>query len=109
FTSTVLVVDGAVEENNTVLPMDDGTTAAVRFMFSPDGKHVIHFGALPDRRMGLFIDGKFISDGIGIRLANLTFTPDGRPFAWFQTVLDETHRPASIVISVDGRAAQQVD
>ena len=59
------VIDGVVEEDSSLLPMfGPMANEGVAFVFSPDGKHVVHHGMrITDRRQGFFIDGKFFQTG----------------------------------------------
>jgi hypothetical protein len=104
-----LVVDGVAEEGTSVIPMlGNRTNQGVNFVFSPDGKHVVHYGqVIADRRVGLFVDGKFVPTNI--RPSNPTFTPDSRHFLWFQQLTAADSRPAGFVIYVDGRPAYQLN
>jgi hypothetical protein len=105
-----LVVDGVVQEDSSILPMYAGQQEGIDFLFTADGKHVVHYGTtISSRKMGFFVDGKFVVDPFGIRPGSPTFTPDGRHLLWFQMLLGELGRPAGFVIYVDGRPAQQVD
>jgi hypothetical protein len=105
--SAALVVDGVVEEGSVVEPMSNGSHDGVRFLFSPDSKHIVHYGWITaDRRMGFFIDGRFVP---GRLHGNPTFTPDGRHHFWFELVLNAAGRRAGFAVYVDGRPAYQVD
>jgi hypothetical protein len=105
-----MVVDGVVEEGSVIQAMANSTRDGVGFLFTPDSKHIIHYGwATAERKLGFFIDGRFVQDRVGVRPGSPTFTPDGRHLLWFETVLDGAGRPGGFVVLVDGKVAYRVD
>jgi hypothetical protein len=103
------VVDGVLEDDSSVMAML-GPGDPTFILFSPDGKHVVHYGfKISTRKNGFFIDGRFLPDALGGRVSNPVFTPDSRHLFWFETALSSTGAPAAVVLCVDGRIAQQVD
>jgi WD40 repeat protein len=112
--SNMLVVDGVPEQGIVVSPMARAgrpDNDPIKFLFSPDGKHVVHYGysSTDTRKRGLFIDGKHIPESSSVVLSNATFTPDGRHFLAFGQVGDASGRPIAILIYVDNRSATKVD
>jgi hypothetical protein len=102
-----LVVDGVVEEGNFVESMANNTRYGVGFLFTPDVRHIVHYGfSAADRKMGFFIDGRFVP---GRLHGNPTFTPDGRHHLWFEMVVNDAGRQGGYAIFVDGRPAYHVD
>jgi hypothetical protein len=109
-TAVTLAVDDVVEKGSSVIPMGDGTHDGVSFLFSPDGKHIVHYGSrTSDQQMGFFIDGKFVAGRRAMRPGNPTFTLDARHILWFETVLNAEGRPRGFAVYVDGRPAYEVE
>lgn len=105
-----LVVDGRKWEASSIIPMLGSKRDGVRFLFSQDGKHVVHYGELSaDRRRGFFIDGKYIGDPVGSVPYNPTFTPDGRHLLWAAQVHSPDFKIQEFVVFVDGRSSARFD
>ncbi len=106
-TAFTLVVDG-VDQGAFVLQGFSRTFHGARFVFSPDGKHVVSYGqpkAAPGiPNAGLFIDGTLFRVG-GIYAYNPTFTPDGRHLLFLGT--DATAQRETVYL--DGKAVAQVE
>ncbi len=106
-----LVVDG-VEDAGSTCCMFNQAPLSPKFVFSPEGKHVVHFGASQTnaRRFGFFFNGKFIpSQSTSTGIYNPTFTPDGRHFFWLQMVMGPDLQPRGYAIYANGRPAFQLD
>jgi len=73
-----LYLDGVEQPGVTVIPPNNPASDAPWVAFSPDGKHVAHFGALGNARdkRGLIVDGKMLGGMNGLYRA-ATFSPDG--------------------------------
>ena len=80
--SLQLVVDGVPQPASNL-----GQNIAKGFVFSPDSKHIGHFGVAPNAsdsmNVGLFLDGKYIPVGPAHGpYSNLSFTADSKHVVW---------------------------
>jgi WD40 repeat protein len=80
--SLQLVLDGVPQPASNL-----GQNIAKGFVFSPDSKHLGHFGVAPNAsdsmNVGLFLDGKYIPVGPAHGpYSNLSFTADSKHVIW---------------------------
>jgi len=91
-----IVLDGVPQPASSL-----GENVQRKFVFSPDGKHLAHFG-VPNppsgtTDVGIFLDGKFIL--LGPRpFLNLSFTADSKHVAWTHTLQNQDFR-----VFIDGK------
>ncbi len=106
-TAITLVVDG-VDQTALLLQGFARDWHGAKFVFSPDGKHLVAFGqpkATPGQpNSGLFIDGKFLKLGASY-VSNPTFTPDGRHLVFLAADGNAVRQ----TLYLDGKAVAQVD
>ena len=106
-TAITLVVDG-VDQAAFLLQGFARDWHGAKFVFSPDGKHLVSFGqpkATPGQpNSGLFIDGKFLKLGASY-VSNATFTSDSRHLLF----LAADGNAARQTLYLDGKAVAQVD
>jgi len=104
---TRLAVDGVPQPASSFGPTNLAIYA--KYSLSPDGKHIAHFAFPPqptgDDERGLFLDGRYMAINHGMNTKFLTFSPDSKHLAWFQTV------PASMQfrILIDGKPVAQTE
>jgi hypothetical protein len=77
-----LVLDGVVQENSAMHGNND-----VKFIFSPDSKHVAHFStkiSTSPWTPGIFLDRKWfpVEAGITSGITRMAFTPDSKHLVW---------------------------
>ncbi len=96
--SLQLVLDGVPQPASNL-----GQNIAKMFVFSPDSKHLGHFGVAPNAsdsmNVGLFLDGKYIPVGPAHGpYSNLSFTADSKHVAWTHQTENQDFR-----LFVDGK------
>jgi hypothetical protein len=80
------------------------------FLFSPDSKHIVHFGHFGAPQIGTFgvvIDGKHLLVPGGGPMCAM-FTPDSRHLMWLDRTPDRPQL-ARLTVFVDGRPAAEID
>lgn len=94
-----LYLDGAEQKDVAVIAPNNMPEGAP-FSFSPDGKHVAHFGFINPRndRRGLVVNGKLV-DVFTALYQVPSFTPDGNHMFYYRTV------PGAFELCVDGKPA----
>jgi len=101
-----LVIDG-VPQPQSAMPLDgyridlEQPVTAPRYIFSPDSKHVAHFGfanTATGVAHGIFFDGKFIPASPEGPNTKLSFSPDSKHLFWIHTYGDQPHR-----VFIDGK------
>jgi hypothetical protein len=101
-----LVIDG-VPQPQSAMPLDgyridlEQPVTASRYIFSPDSKHVAHFGfanTAAGRANGIFLDGKFIPASLEGPNTKLVFSPDSKHLFWIHMYGDQPHR-----VFIDGK------
>ena len=97
-----LVIDG-VPQPQSVLGGDyidlENPAGALKYIFSPDSKHVAHFANSPSApARGIFLDGKFVPASLEGTNTKLAFSPDGAHLFWIHMYGDQPHR-----LFVDGK------
>jgi hypothetical protein len=101
-----LVIDG-VPQSQSAMPLDgyridlEQPVTAPRYIFSPDSKHVAHFGfanTAAGRANGIFLDGKFIPASLEGPNTKLVFSPDSKHLFWIHMYGDQPHR-----VFIDGK------
>ena len=101
-----LVID-AVPQPQSAMPLDgyridlEQPVTAPRYIFSPDSKHVAHFGfanTAAGRANGIFLDGKFIPASLEGPNTKLVFSPDSKHLFWIHMYGDQPHR-----VFIDGK------
>jgi hypothetical protein len=73
------------------------TATALKYVFSPDGKHVAHFATSATAR-GVFLDGKFIPTTLEGVNTKLSFSPDSKHLFWIHMYGDHPNR-----VFIDGK------
>ncbi len=96
--SLQVVLDGVPQPASSL-----GQNIAKAFVFSPDGKHLGHFGIAPNAsdsmNVGLFLDGKYIPVGPAHGpYSNLSFTADSKHIIWTHQIEGQDFR-----LFVDGK------
>lgn len=96
--SLQLVLDGVPQPASNL-----GQNIAKAFVFSPDSKHLGHFGVAPNAsdsmNTGLFLDGKYIPVGPAHGpYSNLSFTADSKHVVWTHQTENQDFR-----LFVDGK------
>lgn len=88
------------------VPRSRDTEPKRRFLFSPDSKHIAHFG-MPagSNDFGIFLDGKFLAVGGNRQPHNPTFTPDSKHLFW----LDTTPGEPKFTLYLDGVAVLKIN
>jgi hypothetical protein len=100
-----LALDGAVQTASNFGGL--GNASDAHYVFSPDSKHIAHFGLAPTPSGdsgGLFLDGKYIALGQSIVDGHLTFTTDSKHLYWFQQMPGAN----DFRVLIDGRAVAQL-
>jgi hypothetical protein len=100
-----LVIDGVTQPQsvlNTVDTMDLANSQALKYIFSPDSKHVAHFAAPPTptggAQRGIFLDGKFVPASSEGTNSQLTFSPDSKHLFWIHAYGNNPYR-----LFIDGK------
>jgi hypothetical protein len=84
-----LVIDGVAQPQSVLTKvdtMDLQNVHSLKYVFSPDSKHIAHFAAPPtptggyDR--GIFLDGKYIPASSEGTNTKLSFSPDSKHLFW---------------------------
>jgi Tol biopolymer transport system component len=102
-----LFVDG-VEDARTSCCQFNAEPLAPAFVFSPDGRHVVHFSAPSENPRGFVFNGRLVRPPSGgSSIYNPSFSPDGRHFYWLQLVPTGDARGSLATIFVNGRQAFQ--
>ncbi len=100
-----LVLDGIVQSESVLTKvdtMDLQNALALKYVFSPDGKHIAHFAGPPtptggyDR--GIFLDGKYIPASAQGTNHNLSFSPDSNHLFWIHEYGNQPFR-----VFIDGK------
>ncbi|HEV8197379.1 MAG TPA: hypothetical protein VGP87_12105 [Gemmatimonadales bacterium] len=84
-------------------PVDQFAMPPGRFLFSPDGKHLVAFGRA-STGAGIFVDGKFLLSGNGTPYSP-TFTPDSRHLFWMERIPNDGHW----AVFLDGKPVVTLD
>ncbi len=100
-----LVIDGVPQSQSvltTVDTMDLQNAQALKYVFSPDSKHVAHFAGPPtatgDNRRGIFLDGRYIPASVDGVNHQLSFSPDSMHLFWIHRYGDQPYR-----VFIDGK------
>lgn len=100
-----LVIDGALQPQSALTKvdtMDLQNAQALKYVFSPDSKHVAHFANSPtptgDNRRGIFLDGQYISASSEGTNHALSFSPDSSHLFWIHSYGNQPDR-----IFIDGK------
>jgi hypothetical protein len=100
-----LVLDGVVQSESVwtkVDTMDLQNALALKYVFSPDGKHIAHFAGPPtatggyDR--GIFLDGKYIPASAQGTNYHLSFSADSKHLFWIHQYGNQPNR-----VFIDGK------
>jgi len=100
-----LVIDGAAQPQSVLTKvdtMDLQNAMALKYVFSPDSKHIAHFGGPPtptggyDR--GIFLDGKYIPGSSQGTNHALSFSPDSKHVFWIHSYGNQPDR-----VFIDGK------
>ncbi len=82
--------------------MDLQNAQALKYVFSPDSKHVAHFAGPPtatgDNRRGVFLDGRYIPASVDGVNHQLSFSPDSKHLFWIHRYGDQAYR-----VFIDGK------
>jgi hypothetical protein len=86
-TDSHLVLDGVRQAQSSVSGdrIDPVNVSALKYVFSPDSKHVAHFANSPAGiavTRGVFVDGKFIPISSEGSNTHLLFSPDSKHIFW---------------------------
>jgi hypothetical protein len=89
-------------------PWANVTPQPGRFLWSPDSRHLVAFGApAGGGSRGVIVDGKYFATGgpAAWQPYSPLFTPDGRHLTWFDRVPEDPHW----VVFIDGKPTVKVD
>ena len=84
-TSSHLVLDGVRQTQSSLSGdrIDATSVSALKYIFSPDSKHVAHFAYSPaGNTRGVFVDGKFVPISPEGSNTHLLFSPDSKHIFW---------------------------
>jgi hypothetical protein len=101
-----LAIDG-VPQPQSLLPKESrinpwNSPADVKYVFSPDSKHVAHFALAPSpnagAQFGIFLDGKYIPANAEGGNGHMFFSPDSKHLFWVRQYGDHPFR-----VFIDGQ------
>ncbi len=100
-----LVIDGVAQPQSVLTnvdTMDLQNALALKYVFSPDSKHIAHFANPPtatgDNRRGIFLDGRYISASVEGTNHALSFSPDSKHLFWIHSYGNQPDR-----VFIDGK------